>query len=185
MKKWALVGCLMALLVATVATSASGATLYGTRFNLGTEIQFQVEDSSTWWWGCCCPCTPTSVLGWRITSSAGLVVYNVVFDAPVAASTWIGSWLQVDAGGVAVPAGQYMLYVDTTAGTLSRCLTLYDPCACSWCYTACGACVCGEVPSITTCACRTELNFIEPCTCGCFSLFWWLGGCCSPCATCP
>lgn len=184
MKRWALVGCLLAILVATVAVSASATTLYGTRFKLGTEIQFKIEDTTTWWWGCC-SCTPSFVLGWRVTTSTGLLVYNVLFDAPVVATTWTGIWDQIKMDDTPAAAGQYMLYVDTSAGTLSRCFTLYDPCGCSWCYSPCTSCLCQEVASITNCACRTALTFIEPCATGCFSFFWWLGGCCSPCATCP
>lgn len=166
---------------AVLGTAATTSTLFGTRFELGGTIRFKVEDSTTWWWGCCCGCPDTLILAWRIVDGAGLPVYSVVHDAPVGASAWVGSWMQIDADGNAVLPGSYMLYVDTSGGTLSRCFTLYDACSCC---RPCSYCCCEDVTTITSCACRTTLVFIEPCTTGCFPLLWWFG-CCSPCTSCP
>jgi hypothetical protein len=175
----------LVVLMASLAASASSTSLFGTRFKLGTEIQFRIEDQTTWWWGCC-ECAPSEVLGWRVASASGQVVYSVVHDAAVPASSWIGSWTQVGASATAVAAGQYILYVDTTAGTLSRCFTLYDACGCSTCWSPCTSCACQDVSTITTCACRTSLVFVDTCTSGCFSLFGVFGcGCgCSSCGGC-
>jgi hypothetical protein len=169
-----LVVLLVASFVALPATS--------TRFKLGEDVAFHVNDSTTWFWGCC-TCEATLVLGWRIVSSMEQVIYSVVHDAPVASSTWIGTWGQIDSTGAAVPAGQYKLYVDTSVGTLSRCFTLYDPCGCGWCH-PCTACACEDVSSITTCACRASLVF-NACQTGCFSfpLFWGWSSC--GCTNCP
>ncbi len=123
MKRSIVLAAVLVVLVASFAASASQSSLFGTRFKVGAEIQFRVEDQTTWWWGCC-SCTPSQVLGWRVTAAAGQVVYSVIHDAPVPAASWVGSWKQLDANGVAVAVGQYILYVDTTGGTLSRCFAL-------------------------------------------------------------
>ena len=100
---------------------------------MGETVQFKVEDSTTWWWGCCCPCEDTLIYGWRITDLAGVSVYSVGHDAAVSAGTWVGTWNQTKLDGTAASAGQYMLVVDTSVGTLSRCFTIYDPCGCGGC----------------------------------------------------
>ena len=180
MKRWAVVACVLALLVGSFAASATSSSLFGSRFKLGTEIQFRVQDNTTWWWGCC-SCSESQILGWRVTTSSGLVVYSVVHDAPVPASAWAGTWTQVDINAKAVASGQYVLYVDTSVGTLSRCFTLYDPCGgCSSCSTPCWSCACQEVSTITTCSCQTTLVFVDTCTTGCLPFFGWLG--CSSCS---
>ena len=183
-RRWVSIGAVLLLVLALSSFAALPAS--STRFRLGAEIQFKIEDSSTWFWGCCgcCECADTLILGWRVVNTVEQVVYSVVHDAPVASSVWLGAWTQVDSGGVAVSAGRYKLYVDTSLGTLSRCFTLYDPCGCGWC-NPCSTCVCEDVSSITDCACRTSLVFVSSCQTGCFSfpLFWgW--GCCG-CSSCP
>jgi hypothetical protein len=186
--RWVRIGCAILLLSITVGSAAFASSLFGTTYNLGEDIQFKVEDSTIWWWGCCscCSCTESLVSGWRIVNASNQVVYSVAFDAPVAASIWQGTWSQLDMNGAAVDAGRYMLYVDTSAGTLSRWITLRDPCACSWCTSSCSYCEWDEVPSITDCSCRTSLEFVEDCNTGCFSLFWWLGcSSSSSCSSCP
>jgi len=184
-RRWISVGgLLLAVLLLTVVVShaASGSTLFGTRFKLGETIQFRVEDSTSWWWGCCC-CTETLVLGWRIVNTSEQTLYSAAFNAPVSASQWQGSWNQVDANSAAVSAGQYKLYVDTSVGTLSRCFTIYDPCCrCGW--SPCSVCSCEQVTSISDCACRTTLVFIDTCQTGCFPFFGWGGGWCSSCCGC-
>ena len=189
-RRWVFVPCVlvMALVLSTVAAT-SATTLFGTRFRAGETIQFEVQDASSWWWGCCCCncCDETQILGWRITDLCGGSVYSVVHDAAVPASAWLGSWAQTKADGSAVAGGQYMLYVDTTAGTLSRCFTVYDPCACyspCWYCSPCTTCACNQVTSITECCCKTSLVFVDTCTTGCFP-FFGLFGCCSSCTTCP
>jgi hypothetical protein len=181
MKRGTALALVFVLLLVSLAASASSTSLFGTRFKLGTEIQFQVQDDTVWWLGCCA-CTPTQVLGWRVTTASGQVVYSVVHDAPVPAAAWIGKWTQLDAAASAVPAGQYVLYVDTSAGTMSRCFSLYDPCGCASCYSPCWSCGCQELPTITNCACRASLVFVEACTTGCFSFFPWFGCGCSTCS---
>ena len=183
-RRWVLVGCAVVLSLALVAVAASAATsLFGTRFNVGEEIQFKVEDSTTWWWGCCA-CEETLILGWRVTTLDGIAVYSVVHDAPVAASVWQGSWNQTGLDGLAIAAGQYMLVVDTSAGTLSRCFSIYDPCGCRPC-TSCSSCVCESVSSVTNCYCKTTLVFVDTCT-NCFPFFGLFGCCSSPCtSSCP
>ncbi len=173
--------CFLVVALASLAVSAASSSTFGTKFRTGTEIQFRVDDSTTWWWGCC-SCSDSQVLGWRVTTSTGLVVYNVVHDAPVPASTWVGTWTQVDINAAAVAAGMYVLYVDTSAGTLSRCFTIYDACGCSSCSSPCWSCQCQEVPTITTCACRTSLVFVDTCTTGCCSFFGWFGCGCTSCS---
>jgi len=179
--RWLSVGG--ALVVVLLLSSFIALPASSTRFKLGEDIQFRVGDSTTWFWGCC-TCAESLVLGWRIVTGSEQVIYSVIHDAPVSSSLWLGTWAQIDIGGIAVPAGHYKLYVDTSVGTLARCFTLYDPCGCGWC-NPCTTCACNEVSSITTCACRTALVFVDSCQTGCFSfpLFWgW--GCCG-CSSCP
>lgn len=183
MKRWTVLAIVSIVILASVGASASTTSLFGTRFRVGTEIQFRVEDDVTWWWGCC-SCAPSQVLGWRVVSSTGTVVYSVVHDAAVPAASWVGSWTQVDASAQAVPAGQYMLYVDTSVGTLSRCFTLYSPCACSPCTPMCWTCSCDQTPSITNCSCRASLVFVDTCTSGCLPFFGWFGCGCNSCSGC-
>jgi hypothetical protein len=176
----------VALLASSIAGAAgTSSTFFGTRFKTGESIQFKVEDTTTWWWGCC-SCSESVVLGWRVTAATGQSVYSIVHDAPVSSSMWQGSWAQIDMNGVQVPVGQYILYVDTSAGTLSRCFTIYDPCDYCNRWSACSTC--NEVASITDCACRTSLVFVSSCS-GCFPLFGWFGGCysspCTSCSSCP
>ena len=166
---------LVLLAVAVSATASAFSTSYG-RYKLGETILFKIEDQQRCGWGCCCnccqpACTQTQVLGWRIADSSGNIVYSMVYDVAVLASTWQGSWSQVDSVGAAVAAGSFTLYVDTSAGTLSRCLYLYDPCCgCCWGWSRCG---CGQKTTITNCCCSTSLVFVQQSTSCCFSLFRW------------
>ncbi len=182
---WVRIGWAVLLVTLLVGPAAWASSLFGTSYDLGDEIRFKVQDSSTWWWGCCA-CEESLVLGWRIETTAGQVVYSVIHDAPVSASIWQGSWLQTDINGMAVIAGQYRLVVDTSVGTLSKCFSIKDPCACTWCRSSCVSCVCQDVSTITNCSCRTSLVFVDDCTtCG-FPLFQWgCSTCNSGCSTCP
>lgn len=177
---WVWVGVLLAgtvLLATVVGMGATSSTLWSTRYKLGDTIIFKVEAQNSCWWSCCgCSCgqptcTDVQVLGWHVTDSTGNTIYSVVNDAPVSASIWEGSWAQVNSSGVAVSAGYYILYVDTSAGTLSRCLHLYDPCSCCWGW-SCSAC-CQQSATITNCCCKTSLVFITETSTSCRSLFWW------------
>ena len=179
-RRWLLVGCVLVMSLVLSAVAATAATsLFGTRFNVGETLQFKVEDSSTWWWGCCCSCEESLIYGWRITDIGGQSIYSVVHDAPVPASMWLGTWNQTKLDGTAASAAQYMLVVDTSVGTLSRCFTIYNPCSCC---NPCYSCVCQHVTSITSCACRSSLVFVDTCT-NCFPFFGLFGCCSSPC--CP
>jgi hypothetical protein len=189
-QKWARLGCVLVVVLAMVAVVASAGTsssLFGSKFKIGEEIVFKVESSATWWWSCGSCCPDVTVLGWRVASSAGQVVYSVIHDAPVSATMWQGTWAQMDGPGVAVAAGAYTLYVDTSVGTLSRCFSIYDPCnRCVSCL-PCGTCACQATSSITNCSCRTTLVFIDTCAGGCFFPFSFFGSCgcgTSSCTTC-
>lgn len=182
MRRYVGIAVLLLVLAVTAGAVAATSTVYGTWFKAGETVQFKIEDSTIWWWGCC-SCQESSVLGWHITDSAGRTIYNAVNDAPVPASSWVGTWTQVDADDNPVGSGRYMLYVDTSVGTLSRCFTIYDPCGCNYQY-RCNACTCEELPSITDCACKTTLVFIDTSQNCCFPFFWWFGCCSSPCNSC-
>jgi hypothetical protein len=181
--KWVRMSWLVLLLTIAVGSAAMASSLFGTSYDLGEEIQFQVQDSTTWWWGCC-SCQDSLVLGWRIANSSGQVVYSVIHDAPVSSAIWKGSWLQLDMNGVAVAAGQYKLYVDTSVGTLSKSITLRDPCGCNWCTSTCTSCVSQDVPTITSCSCSTTLVFVEDCNTGFFPFFLWGCNSCSSSSSC-
>jgi hypothetical protein len=194
---WVRMGWLVLFLCAAVGGAVSASSLFGTTYNLGDEVRFEVESSTTWWWGCCCcSCEDSLIQGWRVVDRCQQVVYSVMHDAPVSSSFWQGSWMQLDMNGMAVPAGEYKLIVDTSVGTLSRCFTIRDPCASNWCNncnwpctTPCTTwCVCEEVPSITDCSCKTSLLFVRDCQTGCFPFFWWGCNSCSSsssCSSCP
>jgi len=179
--RWALVACMLVLTLAVVGVVATPATtLFGTRYQVGETIVFEVEDTTTWWWGCC-SCDSTQIYGWRIVDGAGVTVYSVVHDAPVSAAVWQGSWIQVDASGAAVPVGQYRLHVDTSLGTLTRCFSIYDPCGCNTACTSCSSCSCEQLTSISSCSCKATLVFVDDSPCV-FPFFGLFGGCCSsPC----
>ena len=186
---WVRVGWMVLFLSMVVGSAAMASSIFGTSYDLGEEIQFEIEDSTTWLWGCC-SCEGSLVLGWRIVNISEQVVYSVIHDAPVSSAIWQGSWLQLDMNGIAVAAGQYKLYVDTSAGTLSRSLTLRDACGCNSYTSFCTSCVSQDVPAITNCSCRTSLVFVEDCNTGCFPFFWWGSSSCSSstsfgCSTCP
>jgi hypothetical protein len=114
------------------------------------------------------------------SNSSGQTIYMVVHDAPVAASIWQGNWAQMDSIGATIPAGEYMLYVDTSVGTLSRSFKVYDPCCGCWgCWWSCNWC--NENSSITTnCYCRTSLVLLKETPDCCWPFFRWS---CNPC--CP
>lgn len=190
----------LVLLAAAASTTASSfSTRYG-RYTLGETILFRVEDQQRCGWGlcgCCCqpPCAETQVMGWRVADASGNIVYSVVHDVPVLASTWQGSWAQIDSGGASVSAGSYTLYVDTSVGTVSRCFYLYEPCCgsccsssccgwsrcgcgwgfCSWGWSRCGwsRCGCGQQSTITSCGCRTSLVLVKQSTSCCYSRSLW------------
>jgi hypothetical protein len=187
-KRWWMRGSIVLLaLLMMAAVVGEATTSYSTwsgRYRVGETVLFKVEDeSSGWWWGCCCQCTcsETQVLGWHIANSSGQTIYTVVHDAPVAASLWQGSWTQIDSTGMAVPAGEYMLYVDTSVGTLSRSFRLYDPCSCYGCWGGWWNCNrCNETATITTnCYCRTSLVLLKELSDCCGPTFRW--PCCSNC----
>lgn len=197
---WVRASWLVLVLTLGIAGATSASTLLGTTFDLGQEIVFRVEDASTWWWGwCCTTCDSSWVHEWRVVDACGQMVYAVTHDGPVASNAWQGRWTQINAQGHAVPAGQYRLIVNTSAGTLSRCFTLRDPCStwwwgcgswcactgyvygsgCSWYGSAYSWCACEEVRSITQCGCQTSLVFVDPCRESCYPYVWW------GCRTCP
>ena len=182
MRRYVGIAVVLLVLAGGISAVAGTSTSYGTWFKVGETVQFKIEDSTIWLWCCCC-CPETFVLGWHITNSAGQTIYNAVNDSPVPASSWVGTWTQVDAGDNPVEVGQYMLYVDTSVGTLSRCFMIYDPCGCNYpCW--CNACACEVLPSITDCACKTTLVFIDTCPNCYFPFFWWFGCCSSSCNSC-
>ena len=178
----------LALLLVAVSGIAGTSTSTSTaQYRLGETIRFEIEDQKTCCWCCCCcccckpTCCDTQVLGWHITDACGVWVYSVVHDAPVSASTWEGSWPQTNSSGTQVSAGYYKLCVDTSVGTLSRCLKIYDPCRCC-CWNPCTCwrrCSCNEIPSIKHCCCRTSLELVIKKPRCCFPFCW-------PCSSsCP
>jgi hypothetical protein len=182
-RRWIAIGSALLCVVVLVSLVGGAWTLSGTRFRAGQQITFEIQDTTTWFWGCCCNCCEeTLVLGWRIVDASELTLHSVALQQPAYASMWQGTWNQIDANGVAVSAGQYKLYVDTSAGTLSRCFTVYDPCSCtSWC-SACNCTVCEDVDCITDCACKVSLVFVDNCSPCIFPFFWW--GCCGSSTDC-
>lgn len=160
-QRWVWLG--VALLVVGVCAQvaiAGSSGLFGDRYDVGELIQFRVVDETSWWWGCCPPtCATSEVYGWRVAHAGGSIVFGVEFDVALPSSGWVGNWAQVDLNGLPVPAGTYILYVDTSVGTLSRCFRIVDPCCwdlCWWC------CSCEANPCITQCQCMTSLEWVYP-----------------------
>jgi hypothetical protein len=146
--------------VVTQLSIAGSSGLLGDRYDIGELIQFQVVDESTCWWCCCEPaCDPTMIHAWRVARVGGPVVYSVQFDAQAPALGWVGNWSQVDMNGMQVSAGNYILYVDTSIGTLSRCFRIVDPCCWNFCWWCCS---CSSNPCITQCYCKTSLEWVYP-----------------------
>ena len=176
---------LVAVLVLSAIAVQAGSvyTTWTGQYKLGQTVAFKVEDSGGGWWSCCqCnTCSQSQILGWHIANSSGQTIYTVVHDAPVPSSSWQGTWTQVDANGAAVAAGTYTLYVDTSVGTLTRFIKLYDPCnSCTWGWGwACNTCQ-EKATIVTNCYCRTSL-VLQKETTPCSWPFWW--PCCTP--KCP
>ncbi len=180
--RWAWASVVLVGLVVVMAVAASATTYsnWSGKYKVGETVLFKV-DSHQLWGGCCCcnqqtTCPAVKISGWHVNDSTGKTIYKVVFDQPVSATGWQGTWGQVDSSNKAVPAGNYILYVSTSVGTLSRYIRIYNPCnSCWWWYWGCNTC--GEVPSITNCGCRTSLVLLENVDKKCCFPFWW--PCCS------
>ena len=161
---WAGVALLGLVLFTAVISAAASSSLWTERYTVGEEVLFNVEDETVCCWCCCCQptCEESQILGWHVSDSNGGIIYSVVHDAPVPSSVWEGSWPQIDSTGGQALAGYYYLHVDTSVGTLTRSLCIYDPCSCCW---PMGFCrnwtCCGQTSTITDCCCRTSLLFIE------------------------
>jgi len=171
-----LVGLMLSVVV--LGSVAAAASVQSLRYKLGEPVVFMIEDEKTSRWCCCCcsGCPDTLILGWRIVAASGATVYSLRFDPVGYASDWDGTWHQTDASGAPVPAGSYTLYVDTSAGTLSRCFSLYDPCSGCCCWNWCSTrsyCTCRQVATITHSCCRTSLVLVQEERNRCsFRLFW-------------
>jgi len=177
-RRWVWLGVVL-VVVAVVPQLALGASsgLLGDRFSVGELVQFRVVDDSTWWWGCCCcqpACGPSDVYGWRVADLCGVAVYGMTYEVPMPATVFLGSWPQVNYDGMQVAAGTYILYVDTSVGTLSRCFRIVDPCClnlCWWCVS------CHATSCFTNCGCTTSLEWVVPEPECCWP-FWCVPSCC-------
>ena len=181
MNKWSTRGSviLLVLLMAVVVVGQATTVTANGCYEVGELVQFNVQDTTRfWWWGdCCCQssCDETQVTGWHIANSSGETIFEVLHDndGPTAASAWQGNWAQIDSTGVEVPAGEYTLYVDTSVGTLSRSLRVYDPCSgCGYCNFFWNCNWCNTTSIITTdCYCRTSLVLLKEGSDCCWPLF--------------
>jgi hypothetical protein len=179
-KRWLVWGgfVLVSLVMLLAVAGAGASSLSITRYAVGESVLFQIETQNTCWWSCCgccnCACPEIQVSGWRVVDGGGTIVYAVSLEAPIAVPAWTGSWNQANTSGVPVAAGNYVLYVDTTVGMLSRSFLIYDPCCCCWgwlwpCFT------CEEASRITQCCCRITLTLsheqrpCSPCSWPCCS----------------
>ena len=177
MKRWLIWGGVVFALLA-ISTLASGDGLSWPRYPLGATVLFYIDTQHTCWWCCCgccdCACPEVTVSGWRILNSAGNTIYASAFETPIPAAAFDGRWEQVDNAGGAVAVGTYILYVDTSTGTLTQCLQVYDPCGRCWSWPCCS---CTTNVQTTHCCCRTTLVLSAeqvPCP----MLVW---PCCSSC----
>lgn len=165
----------LVIIAAVMGAASSSSSAWSDRYRVGETVLFKVEDQKLFCWSCCCcqsTCPETQVLGWHVSDSSGGIIYSVVNDEPVPASIWQGSWSQINFVGASVAAGYYTLYVDTSVGTLTRCLRVYDPCSCCWSLGWCWGCSsCEQTSTITSCCCRTSLVWIVEET-PCCQLFW-------------
>ncbi len=167
----------LVVIAAVVGAASTSSSVWSGRYRVGETVLFKVEDQKVFCWCCCCcqpACPETQVLGWHIADSSGEGIYSVVHDAPVPASIWQGSWSQINSLGAFVAPGYYTLYVDTSVGTLTRYLCLYDPCSCCWSLGCCWSCYpCGQTSTITDCCCRASLVWVVEETPCCHLFFWW------------
>jgi len=181
-KQWSTRGSivLLVLLMTVVVVGQATTTTSSGCYEVGELIQFKVQDTTRgWWWGgCCCECTcdETQVTGWHIANSSGETTFEVLHDdenGPVAASIWQANWAQIDSSGVTVPPGEYTLYVDTSVGTLSHSLQVYDPCSyCGYCNFFWHCNWCDKTSTIiTNCSCKTSLVLLKEESNCCWPLF--------------
>ena len=99
---------------------------------------------------------------------------NVEIRAPRAndevAEATILKWNKSD--GAHVTAGYYRIAVDTSLGTLSRCIRITERCPLR-CFApgrCLSRCTCDEAPDHSECCCKVSLEFVVERAC-CFPLF--------------
>lgn len=159
------------LVAGVVCMAATSSSTSAAHYQMGETVMFQVEERTIGlWFGCCCEysCCETQVSGWHVTDACGVWIYSVVHDVAVLASSWQGSWSQVDSLGSQVSAGYYEIVVETSAGTLSRCIEVTDSCRFGrWNPCTCQTrCACQEAPSVTDeCCCATLDLVVESTSC--------------------
>ena len=170
--------CLVALMflagfvVMAIPTSSTSRMQY----NLGETVRFEIAERDICWWFCgsCKPVCSVEVLAWHITDACGVWIYSVAHDVPVPASSWLGSWSQVDSSGLQVSAGYYQIAVETSLGTISRCIRITECCR-GWCWNpgrCLSSCTCNETPTLTECCCKASLEFVVEEAACCFPFFW-------------
>ena len=168
--------CLVALVLVAgaVATAIPASSNTVAQYDPGEIVRFEVSEHDICWWFCgdCKPVCSVEVLGWHITDACGVWIYSVAHEVPVPALSWQGSWLQVDSAGAQVTGGHYRIAVDTSFGTLSRCIRITERCPC-WCFApgrCLSRCTCDETPERSECCCKVSLEFVVEKAC-CFPLF--------------
>jgi len=169
--------CRVALifLFGSVATAIPTLSTTMAQYDPGETVRFEVSEHDICWWFCgdCKPVCFVEVLAWRITDACGVWIYSVSHEVPVPASSWQGSWSQVDSAGLQVSAGHYQIAVETSLGTISRCIRITERCR-GWCWNPCRclrSCTCNETPALAECCCKVSLEFVVEKAC-CFPFFW-------------
>ena len=169
--------CLVALmlLAGSVVMAIPASSTSMVQYELGETVRFEVEEYDICWWFCgsCKPVCSVEVLAWHIADACGVWIYSVAHDVPVPASSWLGSWSQVDSSGLQVSAGYYQIAVETSLGTISRCITVTERCP-GWCWNPfqCrSSCTCNETSTLSECCCKVSLEFVVEEAACCFPFF--------------
>ncbi len=187
MKRWA--GLALAISAFAVLTAAQWCAPCGqpapeppcfTAFWQGEDVCFELVVPWSVFCCCCCGAPQVQVLGWRVITPEGKVVYQETFPTPVPPGKWV--WKQVDSTGKAVAPGYYKIIISTVSGEFENtvrivardgccqpccffpfffgCWLWSRPCAISWC-----------TPYVKLYRCPTCVAPCVPPCCG-VTIFW-------------
>lgn len=103
---------------------------------------------------CCSPCAQPAapyVIGWRVKTLEGALVYEHMLSAPASGSSFSAVWEQVDMDGQYVAPGYYEMIVVSQEDTYSKHLRILDRCQFVFPFFGFGCCTsaCGPEVSLS------------------------------------